>query len=529
MADAAERGSSSSSCSCCCLEDCVRSIERTLRAAGIKVHHAGRNALQKLSVRFAWTLIFCFILVLAYYLALKDVYDGRAPLVATIVFSVWVTSGVFMCIVVACEKCIKRHSDEAFVLRIWLGSFAMIFVWAMIFQFQVYLAMIAWKYPYICELAAVTDPTANITVYLGGRTSAHTVGKSTVQKAGGFDWDVECNDRVKVLGIRGGRETVALLSHAVPFIFACMYAVAIGSRLGISFNRMVLDFIDLQDFYSMLLDNNMILGYWGRADVSDPHGNTYGGEIIWQVVFWWFIGASIYVCTFPILKVLSAQSAQTAETRTKQAATAPPAPRTLVEGELREAAAARPRPSAPVAGKLVEAAPVQGELLEAPALTYGKPHEAAPVKGEVHEEDVKVSIATHEGRHCCHGWNPSGIKRVEAFFSLMTIEIPFFVIRLFCSVRMRMVASNLLAKNFFAGCYDVGRLWSGEDQKRTGKRASRQFMVSSRVLDGALEAVHDFAGFFGQEKPDSATEVAGVTAVAAATFPSLHADKIGAG
>ena len=77
-----------------------------------------------------------------------------------------------------------------------------------------------------------------------------------------FDWDVECNDSVEVLLVRGGREPIAILSHCVPFIFLLAYASGVGRKLKTHFGGLVIDFIDLQDFFLLLLEDDLILGYF---------------------------------------------------------------------------------------------------------------------------------------------------------------------------------------------------------------------------------------------------------------------------
>jgi hypothetical protein len=86
---------------------------------------------------------------------------------------------------------------------------------------------------------------------------------------------------------QGGREFFALLCHFSPL----MFALAVKSR---SPNAKVLipflNMVDLQDFFLLLLDDNLIKNFWGRDSCDDERYRCSGRSSLtwtWIMIFFW--------------------------------------------------------------------------------------------------------------------------------------------------------------------------------------------------------------------------------------------------
>eukprot|EP00929_Paragymnodinium_shiwhaense_P044846 TRINITY_DN22996_c0_g1_i4.p1 TRINITY_DN22996_c0_g1~~TRINITY_DN22996_c0_g1_i4.p1 ORF type:complete len:452 (+),score=66.99 TRINITY_DN22996_c0_g1_i4:72-1427(+) len=436
-------------------------IEQTCVSVGDRVHLARTSAggEEKPIVHPGMTVLACVILAFVYYRGVHDVYHGETPAIAMFFFVVFLVSGVAMVVALQVDsKTALDLSGASASARRWRGAtgfFVLTFVWTMIVQFQLYMTLVAYQYPYTCELSAVQGGNGtNVTTFMAaGWQNLEAKRTMSLERAGGFDWDLECNDSVSVLGTRGGRETFALLSHLVPFVFVMLYVMGIGPTLRVNFAAMVIDFVDIQDFFAMLLDDNMILAYWNKADMYKAEG----GKLVWTLVFNGFVLASIYISTFPIIKVLSV-------------------PRS--KGET---------PSC------VSSSPVTPTLVGGPT--------------EVHADVPKVCVTglTTERYDRCFGYEvtPACASRLEAVLSLCMIEIPFFVLRLYCSMRMRIIASSLMMKNFFAIVYDVLTMIAGGFGRK--KSAERRMCWCLEPLFDVAQRMHEF--FTGKEAAEKEEEV----------------------
>eukprot|EP00929_Paragymnodinium_shiwhaense_P014550 TRINITY_DN122461_c0_g1_i1.p1 TRINITY_DN122461_c0_g1~~TRINITY_DN122461_c0_g1_i1.p1 ORF type:complete len:474 (-),score=39.32 TRINITY_DN122461_c0_g1_i1:19-1440(-) len=433
-------------------------IAETCQSIGDRVHLARSCEDDHHVVHPGMTVGVCVILAFVYYQGVREVYQGSAPTVASLLFVLFLISGLAMIVAIQVDSHVAQDlSEEDVVARRWRGAtgfLVLTFVWTMIVQFQLYMAFVAWQYPYACDLMEVHGRGANVTTWRGGAWLQLDVQSTeSLTDAGGFDWDVECNDSVRVLGNRGGRETFALLSHLVPFVFVMLYVMGIGPKLGVNFAAMVIDFVDIQDFFAILLDDNMLLAYWDKGDVYDATGVApEGGRLVWILVFTWFVIASIYISMFPIIKVLSVPHANLG----------------VISSSDVETPIDRPAVSPTTVGGSADS---DSEDPKAPRAR-------------------EASALESHGRCCGYEVRPACASRLESVLSLFMIEIPFFILRIWCSMRMRIIVSSLLMKNMFSIIYDSLSMISGGFHAKKSDTRNKCWLLEP--LFDVAERMHEF-------------------------------------
>lgn len=413
----------------------------------------------------AWIMLLCLLLAAAYYQAVCEVYhpSDYSPWAATLALGLFVVSGICFVATTGLEgvlpDCLR---SEMLVSRLHKGSglSKMVFLFSMLVQFQIYMAMVAWQYPWACDFFTVSEDPGHVRTYRESNGRLEIVDKASLDSVGGFDWDIECNDNLSVLGTRGGREIISILSHVVPFLFAGVYVVVVSSRLRLNFTGMVMNYIDVQDFFLLLLDENMILGYWNKADVYRRTSATLGGYYIWRLVFIWFILASVHICVFPLIKILSAP--------------VPPDPVTTAVAHT-------------VEGTIIGVLVPEAQVPETCADVVIEDIEAPPA--------VPDTASRRDGPGRCCGYQVLAINRLEAATSLAILDGPFFVLRVYCSMKLRILASSLLIKNLFSMVYNIVRLIGKEEIFSDRHKCLRRCCCGLQPL---LHLVERLAVFFLQ-------------------------------
>jgi len=348
--------------------------------------------------KMAMTL--CIFLSAAYGLAVMQLYEFEPPAIFWPVHMAFAVSGLFLVYVIFflhdsavlpyCSKCL-------------IGVAGIVFLFTMLAQFPINMMLVARQYPYVCEFSAVASGEA--ISYKGVRpagASPHLKALSyePLHSTDDYDWDVECDPPHKILGFRGGRMPIQLMSQFIPLVFFLMYASGIGYKLRLSFQSMVVDSMDLQDFFLMLLDDELILGYWNKGDM---YGGGPGGKVEWTMIYTWSIVAAAYLSIYPLIKVL-----------------ATPRKRIVADGDGSSSESELSTPMGSIAGSVSH--------------------------GYIHEE-------------CCDmGGCYSRVLRFEILCSLFLIDVPFGILRLRCATAFKQPLPAMLVKNALSGMYDVLRL-----------------------------------------------------------------------
>jgi len=224
-------------------------------------------------------------------------------------------------------------------------------------QFQMYLGLLGWAYPYL------VDPKALMNTEFAYDPAVREFNFTDI--AADMDWTFErktmnSSSFVTAQGLTDhilpSSEHVGLVAHCIPVVAAMIYQFGLGSAgVGMgSIGAIVVDFIDVQDFFLLLLENDIVVSYWsrpkeineawgrdanfGKVNVTlsngethlfestqkrfeawqkeiikgntrlnwmldfDPEGPYYNYHL-WKCIFVYFIVGSVYVAFWPVIEV----------------------------------------------------------------------------------------------------------------------------------------------------------------------------------------------------------------------------------
>lgn len=233
-----------------------------------------------------------------------------APRLEKLVVGVFITFAIiaFAWLGVTLMNIGKVHDKKLQVK--WLPGLLMAFA---IGHFTVYMGAIGWEYPHVCEFNHW--PTGRGFDYLHMEHVNWTGG----DELDFGEWTADC-DRVKICPLKGltrygdkfctkgGRELFAMMAHSFPVFLGSGLYVFGGT---ISFTAELLDLVDMQDFFLLMLEDDVILNYWGR-DMCDISGCTGKGTKLWRIIMLALLCSS-FVITIRSCKKLGAVSSDQVE------------------------------------------------------------------------------------------------------------------------------------------------------------------------------------------------------------------------
>lgn len=256
-----------------------------------------------------------------------------------------------------------------------------------VLQFPLYMTLVALAYPFGCTF----------TFYERGVNFAGPQMKEMNITQGEINHEqhiaVDCGIKICALGglwcTNGAREFFSLLCHSIPLLYAFTFKAHIERTaagkvhmaiLAIAFVNMV----DIQDFFLLLLEDDIIKNYWGR-DSCEIWGCTGRYRSLWWIIMVFFWMAC--VLTFRSLMYVIPFDA-------------------LMKGSQDRCSSRQ----LPVIGK--------GEATN-------------------QEEQQRKDEATNQEQELlCH-----------AMASFCFLDLPFLIVRCLCSYRYGIIASTLLLKN----------------------------------------------------------------------------------
>lgn len=167
------------------------------------------------------------------------------------------------------------HWDKIYAIAV--GIYAL--------QFPIYLTYIAFTYPYTCVF---TEYTAGITYHANHTDLAAT--NSTAQ----VKWAVDATVKICIFGdvfggwfcSNGGREFFSVLAHTIPICFMICTCYVKTFKADITLGRILADMVDITDFFLLLLEDDVILNYFGRDQCDGFLCNNGGGTGKYHMLWW---------------------------------------------------------------------------------------------------------------------------------------------------------------------------------------------------------------------------------------------------
>jgi hypothetical protein len=171
-------------------------------------------------------------------------------------------------------------------------------------QFPVYQTAIAFLYPYECTFSKVyetIDYTGNEIRNIDNRSAGHHVSGEHILMQCGMNpcaWFGLKGIVSGVCGEQGGREWYASLSHvtalallwALRKAFILNYPDVRGKISDFDITLIYINIVDIQDFFILFLEDDVIRNFWGRDMCDNPSYGCSGRGF----VLWWFILFSLW-------------------------------------------------------------------------------------------------------------------------------------------------------------------------------------------------------------------------------------------
>lgn len=246
-----------------------------------------------------------------YYVATTSLYGFLGydvPILCTVgvccAAFMFVGGGIFTIMAFACGMV---EMELAQTCCYFLGgcTFAVCF-FGMISSFLLNLWYMANLYPYGCEFY---DYSGELNITLANLTTHRLYSfNGTTDEEGVFnnkswerDWDlvVDCNIRMEMFWVwAGGRESLAILAHCFPLIWM-VTLVLLAKVIDVKdvWGGIAADIVDLQDFFLLLLEDDLIVAYWEPALEGDAPKSLYWLITVlffmngFYMLFWPFVSA----------------------------------------------------------------------------------------------------------------------------------------------------------------------------------------------------------------------------------------------
>jgi len=271
----------------------------------------------------------------------------------------------------------------------------MVCMFFFLMQFFVYMGYAAWMYPYVCKFTLFSSGTqykgADVHDFENGETEPMT------------RMVVDCDDVFLLNWVKDGREFFQVMAHLFPILFGFAFHFTFAGSLPLlDMRKVFLDLVDVQDFYALLMEDDLLRNAWGRDMCDDgflglPQYRCSGKfNTLWYVIFGLFVAAACQITARTILKSLySAFSYQ--------------ALRKDMKGNDED--------------------------------------------DQIIEEWILNAVGRKGPRALFKRF-----KFLEHFTTIICLDLPFLCIRCMCSYRYCIFQNTLLIKNFFCVCLSVAAL-----------------------------------------------------------------------